>query len=165
MIGATGGEQVKARWLTAVAVLIPLALAGCSSSSNNPGSQKVAYITQVDVVCKDAIAKASAAGTAKDQATAQKLADVWQDANNRIKAMPTPGESVEQARIFVYDTDNLSMAYTAVARSLAAGDQAKATTYFGQIDALKTKAAQDAKNYGFTECTAINGCRSPLRRR
>jgi len=131
-------------------------MAGCSSGANKPGSTKAAYITQSDVVCKDVFAKAKAAGNGTDQATAEKLAAVWQDGNTRLKALSMAGESVEQARQFVTDTENLSLAYTAAARSIAAGNQAKATTYFGQAATIKKEAAKTAKEYGYVECTAIN---------
>ncbi len=147
---------MKSRWVPAVAVLIPLAVAGCSSSSNNPGSAKGAYITQSDTICTDVFAKAKSAGNGKDEASAQKQADLWQDANARLKALNMPGESVELARQFVTDTENLSLAYTAAARSIAAGNQAKATTYFAQADTIKKEAAKTAKEYGYVDCTNIN---------
>jgi len=139
-----------------VAVLIPLAVAGCSSS-NKPGGAKAAYITKADAVCKDVFAKATSIGNGKDQATAQKQADLWQEANTRLKAVPLPGESVEQARQFVTDTENLSLAYTAAANSIAAGFPPKAESYFTQAAQTKKDAAKVAKEYGFSECTAING--------
>ncbi len=146
---------MKSRWIPAVAVLIPLAVAGCSSSGA-PGSAKGAYISQSDVICTDVFAKAKSIGNGKDEATAQKQADLWQNANTRLKALNMPGESVELARQFVTDTENLSLAYTAAARSIAAGNQAKATTYFGQADTIKKEAAKTAKEYGYVGCTAIN---------
>ncbi len=147
---------MKSRWIPAVAVVIPLSLAACSSGGSKPGGAKAAYITRSDVICQDVFAKAKAAGSGTDEATAQKQADVWQDANTRLKALAIPGESVEQARQFVTDTENLSLAYTAAARSIAAGNQAKATTYFGQAATIKKEAAKTAKEYGYVECTTIN---------
>ncbi len=148
---------MKSRWIPAVAVLIPLTVAGCSGGGGGaPGGAKGAYIKQSDVICTDVFAKAKSIGKGKDQETAQKQADLWQDANTRLKALPMPGESVELARQFVTDTENLSLAYTAAARSIAAGNQAKATTYFGQADTIKKEAAKTAKEYGYVDCRTIN---------
>lgn len=148
---------MKSRWLPAVAVLVPLSLAGCGTGGGSkPGSAKAAYITKVDVICKDVFAKSASIGNGQDQATAQKQAELWQEANTRIKAIPIPGESVEQARTFVTDTDNLSMGYTAAANAIAA-KTGTVQRYFTDVANVKKDAAKTAKAYGFTECTAING--------
>ncbi len=148
---------MKSRWFPAVAVLVPLSVVGCGiGGGSKPGAAKAAYITQVDVVCKDVLAKSASIGNAQDQATAQKQADLWQEANNRIKAIPIPGESVEQARQFVIDTNNLSMGYTAAANAIAAGT-GTVSRYFADIANVKKAAAETADKYGFKECTAING--------
>ncbi len=147
---------MKSRWIPTVAVLIPLAVAGCSTSQN-PGGAKGAYITQSDAICTDVFAKAKSIGNGKDEATAKKQADLWRDANNRLKALNMPGESVELARQFVTDTEQLSLSYTAVAEAFQFNDQARITRYYDDIDTVKKNAAVAAKEYGYAECTAING--------
>ncbi len=148
---------MKSRWLIAVAVLVPLVAVGCSTSKEKPGSAKAAYITQVDVVCKDVFAKSASIGNAQDQATAQKQAEVWRDAYSRIRAYPIPGESVELARQFLTDMDNLDMSYTAAANAYATGFPDKAARAFSDAKKTKEDAAKTAKEYGYKECTAING--------
>ncbi|MEN3313987.1 MAG: hypothetical protein V7605_221 [Acidimicrobiaceae bacterium] len=147
---------MKSRWFAAVAVLIPLTVAGCSSGGGKPGGAKGAYITQSDAICADVFAKAKSMGNPQDQASAQKLADLWQDANNRLKALPMPGESVELARQFVTDTENLSLSYTAVAEAYQFNDQARVTRYDNDIVNIKKAAAKSAKDYGYRDCTTIN---------
>jgi len=133
-------------------------MAGCGTGGGSkPGGAKAAYITRADVICKDVFAKSTGIGNGKDQATAQKQAELWQSANTRLKALPIPGESVEQARQFVTDTENLSLSYTAAGEALQFNDQARLTKYYNDIANIKKEAAKTAKEYGFVECTAING--------
>jgi len=139
-----------------VAVLIPLTVAGCSSGGGAPGGAKGTYITKSDAICADVFAKAKSLGNAQDQATAQKQSDLWQDANNRLKALPMPGESVELARQFVTDTENVSLSYTAVAEAYQFNDQARVTRYNNDIANIKKAAAKSAKEYGYRDCTTIN---------
>jgi hypothetical protein len=139
-----------------MAVLVPVLLAGCASS-DKPGAEKARYITQSDGICTDVFAKASAAGSGHDQATAQKLADVWQDGANRLRAIPEPKESVEQARQFTTSVENLSLGYTAAANALGVNDQARADKSFREVDQIKKDAADTAKEYGYKECRRING--------
>jgi len=138
------------------AVLVPAVLAGCSSTEK-PGAAKARYITESDAICRDFIAQAASAGTAKDQATAEKLAGIYQGGADKLKALTKPTESVELASQFVTDVENLSLGYTAAARALALKDQAKADRYFKEVDDIKKRDAATAKAYGYNECTRING--------
>jgi len=139
-----------------MAVLVPLVVAGCTSDEK-PGKAKASYIEQSDAVCADVIPKSASIGTARDLATAQRQADLWQDANKRLVAIPAPQESVEQARQFVTITDNLFMSYQAAARAFEANDQAKANKAYADIDDLKKRGADVADEYGYKECVAIDG--------
>lgn len=137
-------------------VLMPALLVACTSKEK-PGAAKVKYINESDAICRDFLAQAASAGTAKDQATAEKQASIYQDGANKLKAPTPPTESVELARQFTTDVENLSLGYTAAARSLALKDQAKVDRYFGEVDLIKKRAAATAKEYGYNDCTRING--------
>ncbi len=149
---------MKSGRLLGMAVLVPLAMAvtGCVSEEK-PGKAKAAYIEQSDAICADVIPKSESIGSTRDQATAQQQADLWLDANNRLKAIPAPQESVELARQFVTITDNLFMSYQAAARAFEANDQAKANKAYADIDDLKKRGAEAADEYGYNECVLING--------
>jgi len=136
--------------------LVAVVVAACGGGGK-PGAEKVRYITQSDAICTDVFAKAAAAGNGHDQATAQKQADLWQDAANRLGAMVPPSESVELARQFTTGVQNISFGYSAAAQALAVGDQARADKSFNEVAASKKQAASTAKDYGYNECTKING--------
>jgi len=131
-------------------------VAGCGTSKEKPGSSKAAYIDQVDVVCQEVIPKAKSM-SAQDQATAQQQAALWQDAYNRIRAFPMPGESVEQARQFLTSLDNLDMSYTAAANAFTAGFPDRATRAFADAKTTKENAAKVAGEYGYSQCAFIAG--------
>lgn len=149
---------MRSRRLLGMAVLIPVALVGCGSSSDGkPGGAKGAYIEQSDVICADVITKSNSIGNAKDQATAQQQADLWNDAFKQLDALQEPQESVELARQFVTDTDNLHMSYLAAAAALQFNDQTKANKAFSDVDTIRQRAAKTADEYGYTDCVGING--------
>ncbi len=141
----------------AVAVLIPALLAGCGENQEKPGAEKERYIQQSDPICRQTFDAAASAGTGRDKATAERLADVWRDGADKLKALPVPAESEEQARQFVTDVENISLSYTAAARALDLNDSAKADRAFGDVEMIKRRAADTADEYGYDVCNQING--------
>jgi hypothetical protein len=140
----------------AAALLLPAMLAGCGGGGA-PGAEKARYIVQSDAICGEVFAQAAAAGTAHDKATADKLADVWGRGSDRLKAMEPPSESVELARQFVTDVENIGLSYVAASRALELNDQAKAERDFNDVSMIKSRAAKTAKDYGYKVCRQING--------
>ncbi len=139
--------------LAAGVALIAL-LAACSGEEGGPGAEKARYIEQSDAICRETFPKTSGL-TARDQATAEKAAEEWLAASDRLKAMPQPAESVELSRQFVYDVENIHMSYVAAARALALNDQAKAERAYNDIAMLKERAAESADEYGYGDCAGI----------
>ena len=138
----------------AAVVLVPALLAGCSSDEK-PGAEKARYIEQSDAICRDAFAQAAGIGSGRDEATAQKGADVWGAASDKLKALAVPRESEEQARQFVTDVENLSLAYTAAARGANVGNQGRVDKSFTEITDIKKRAAEVADEYGYEVCRNI----------
>jgi hypothetical protein len=136
-------------------VLVPALLAGCSSGDEKPGAEKARYIEQSDAICRDAFAQAAGIGSGHDEATAQKGADVWGAASGKLKALAVPRESEEQARQFVTDVENLSLAYTAAARGANVGNQGRVDKSFTEITDIKKRAAEVADEYGYKVCKNI----------
>ena len=147
---------MRSRFVGRVAVLMVLAgfLVACNGAEGGPGAEKVRYIEQSDAICRETFPKTSGL-TARDQATAEKAAEEWLAASDRLKAMPQPAESVELARQFVYDVENIHMSYVAAARALALNDQAKAERAYNDITMLKNRAAETADEYGYEDCAGI----------
>ena len=147
---------MRSRFVGRVAVLMVLAgfLAACTGDEGGAGAEKVRYIQESDAICRETFPKTSGL-TARDTATAERAAQEWQSASDRLKAMPQPEESVELARQFVYDVENIHMSYVAAARALALNDQAKAERAYNDIAMLKKRAAESADEYGYGDCAAI----------
>ena len=149
----------RSRWAggVAAALLVPAVLAGCGGGGA-PGAEKARYIVQSDAICGEIFAQAGAAGTAHDKATADKLTDVWSKGSDRLKGLgQPPAESVELARQFVTDVENIGLSYVAASRALDLNDQAKAERDFNDVSMIKTRAAKTAKAYGYKVCRQING--------
>ena len=147
---------MRSRLAGAVAaiVLVPALLSGCGGDEK-PGAEKARYIEQSDAICRDALAQAAGIGSGRDEQTGRKGAEVWGATAEKLKALPVPRESLEQAQQFVTDVENLSLAYTQVARSAALNDQADVDEAFRDIDLIKNRAAETAEEYGFEVCTNI----------
>ena len=139
----------------AAVVLVPALLAGCGGDEK-PGAEKAQYIEQSDAICRDVISEAAGIGSGRDQQTGERGAQVWGQAAERLKALAVPRESLEQAQQFVTDVENLSLAYTQVARSAALNDQADVDEAFRDIDLIKNRAAETADEYGYEVCDQIN---------
>jgi hypothetical protein len=139
----------------AAVVLVPALLAGCGGDEK-PGAEKAQYIEQSDAICRDALSQAAGIGSGRDQQTGEKGAEVWGQAAEKLKALPVPSESIEQAQQFTTDVENLSLSYTQVARSAALNDQADVDEAFRDIDLIKKRAAETADEYGYEVCKNIN---------
>ncbi len=139
----------------AAVVLVPALLAGCGGA-DEPGAEKQRYIDQSDAICTETLSQAGGVGTGRDQQTAQRAAEIWSSASERLKALPVPAESEEQARQFVTDVENLSLAYTQAARSAEINDQADVDEAFRDVDFIKRRAAEVADEYGYEVCNQIN---------
>ncbi|MFN2608628.1 MAG: hypothetical protein ABR511_12180 [Acidimicrobiales bacterium] len=140
----------------AMAVLVPVLLASCGGKEK-PGAAKQKYIVQSDAICRDFLGQVSSAGSTQDQPTAQKLADVYQGWSDRLRGLQMPTESIEQARQFVTQVENIGLGYSAAFQALAVNDQARATKSFGEVATVKKQAAATAKEYGYTDCQRIGG--------
>ena len=149
---------VKSRLVgcTAAAILLPVVLVACGGGGK-PGAEKQRYIEQSDPICRDTFAQSASIGDAHDQQTAQKQADLWMGAADKLKALPRPSESVELASQFVTDVENIGLSYLAASRALSLKDQAKAEKAFGDVSMIKQREAKTAKEYGYTDCARING--------
>ena len=139
----------------AAVVLVPALLAGCGGDEK-PGAEKARYIEQSDAICRDTFSQASGVGSGRDQQTAQRLADVWGAAAEKLSALPVPRESLEQAEQFTTDVENLSLAYTQAARSAALNDQADVDEAYRDVDLIKNRAAETAEEYDYEVCKNIN---------
>ena len=140
----------------AAVVLVPALLVGCSSGDEEPGAEKQQYIEQSDAICRETFAQAAGIGTGRDEATAQKGADVWGPAAQKLKDLPQPKESIELAQQFVTDVENLSLAYTAAARGANVKNQGRVDKSFTEITEIKERAAETADEYGYEVCKNIN---------
>ncbi len=138
----------------AAAVLVPALLAGCSSDEK-PGAEKERYIEQSDAICRDTFSQAAGVGSGRDQATAQKAADIWAAGAAKLKALRIPKESEEQASQFVTDFENLSLSYVQAARSAELNDQADVDEAYRDVDMIKRRAAKTADEYGYDVCKNI----------
>ena len=138
----------------AAVVLVPALLAGCGGDEK-PGAEKARYIEQSDAICRDALSQAAGVGTGRDEQTSQRAADVWAAAAEKLKALPVPRESLEQAEQFTTDVENLSLAYTQAARSAALNDQADVDEAYRDVDLIKRRAAEVAEEYGYEVCRNI----------
>ena len=139
----------------AAVALVPALLAGCGGDEK-PGAEKARYIEQSDAICRDTFSQASGIGAGRDQQTAEKGAQVWGSAAEKLKAIPVPRESLEQAQQFTTDVENLSLAYTQAARSAALNDQADVDEAYRDVDLIKNRAAETADEYGYEVCKNIN---------
>ncbi len=139
----------------AAALFIPALLGACGGGEEKPGAEKARYIEQSDAICRDTFSQAAGIGGGRDQATAQRAADVWGAGAEKLKALPIPRESEEQARQFVTDVENLSLAYTQAARSAALNDQADVDEAYRDVDLIKRRAAETADEYGYDVCKNI----------
>ena len=146
---------MRSRLVGGVALALILgALTACGGEEGGPGAEKQSYIEQSDAICRETFQETSGL-TARDQQTAERAAEVWGRATERLKPLPVPEESVELARQFVIDVENLSMTYTAAARALALNDQQKANRAFEDAAMIKGRAAETADEYGYQECVRI----------
>lgn len=139
----------------ALALALPLAAAGCGGDEGGPGDEKARYIDQSDAICRDLFQKVSGL-TARDRETAERASQEWTGAAESLKALPQPEESVELARQFVTDVENISMSYVAAARALELNNQDKANKAFEDVAMIKTRSAKVADDYGYRECTRID---------
>ena len=137
-------------------VLVPALLAGCGDGDEEPGAEKQNYIEQSDAICRDTFAEAAGIGSGRDEATAQKGADIWGAAAEKLKALPVPRESIELAEQFTTDVENLSLAYTAAARGNNVNNQARVDKSFSEITLIKERAAETADEFGYEVCKNIN---------
>ena len=139
----------------AAVVLVPALLAGCGGDEK-PGAEKQSYIEQSDAICRDTFAQAAGIGSGRDEATAQKGADIWGAASDKLKALPVPQESFELAQQFVTDVENLALSYTAAARANNVKNQARVDKSFTEITQIKERAAETADEFGYEVCQNIN---------
>jgi hypothetical protein len=137
-------------------MLFPVLLVACGGGGT-PGAEKQRYIEQSDAICRDTFAQAASTGDAHDEQTAQKQADLWTAAADKLKALPRPSESVELASQFVTDVENIGLSYLAAARALDLKDTAKAEKGFNDVRMIKEREAKTAKAYGYVDCSRING--------
>ncbi len=145
---------MRSRLVGGLALAVVLAALSACGGEEEPGAEKQRYIEQSDAICRETFARTEGL-TARDQQTAERAAQEWSGAYDRLNALPVPGEDFETARQFVTDVNNLAMSYTAAARALAFNDQEKANRAFNDVDMIKRRAAERAQDYEYFDCAAI----------